>query len=780
LIVEDKSNSEINQYGELGVLIINECAMQSLYVNGIVAYAQITSGHLVVAETGEIELVYKNSNKASDAMVETVDGGVVHHAHASSKSVSENKDENNEKLNVVFDYDYSNIVSETTVDHTTGEYATENGWTVEKAKEEIVAEAKRKEVVNKYKDAKTWVECVDTDYSFAKGNGTKDDPYQVSNPTDLAFVAYMVNAGDESYAKAYYVLTCDIALAERSWYPIGTFKYPFHGYIDGNNKTISGLTATDESMIAQNWFTTDSTKVTGASFGLIGIAGNGDLTIKDLTFTNVNINLESGNCVGTVLGYAPNNGDFNGDDNDPAKANGIGKGNSACNNITIDNVSVKDGTIYAMQDAGGIAGKIYGDIGTIKVTNCTNNANISILCDEVNNESGRAAGIVSFISNSKYETSVMLTGNVNNGSVLGFKYGAGITNVNLKTKTNVSDNTNNGVIECKATSTTTWESSIVYFSVRNLCDTVFENNIDTANKSLKMMNVYIDAINKSDSITLNENIDSIIHCYGTLTINGGNYKEIKNVAGGTVVVNGGTINHFVFAKGSSTTINGGYIEGTEGLANAIVKGGTFTTQNLNKYIDNDNYYVICINDGKYEVIKGKCTAENEANYEAKVKKSVNDTDYYIYYKNVENAFKDGNICLLKDITDRTANLVGTITRSITTNGHSLKCTIKIKDDTKKYSLTLYSSGNGEKVTIEYIEAAKLTLSKSNTVIKGGNLDSITINKGNASFTNTLTIENNALNGVVVTMGIYNSLVYGDTTITNGKTAKTKSHTISVN
>ncbi len=92
-----------------------------------------------------------------------------------------------------------------------------------------------------------------TDYvadSFASGTGTKEDPYIINSPEQLAKLAKDINSGiaDQEYThnKEYFLLGNDIDLSAHRWIPIGsgTSTSSFHsftGYFDGANKTISGL-----------------------------------------------------------------------------------------------------------------------------------------------------------------------------------------------------------------------------------------------------------------------------------------------------------------------------------------------------------------------------------------------------------------------------------------------------------------------------------------------------------------------------------------------------------
>lgn len=98
-----------------------------------------------------------------------------------------------------------------------------------------------------------------TDYvadSFASGTGTKEDPYIINSPEQLAKLAKDINSGiaDQEYThnKEYFLLGNDIDLSAHRWIPIGsgTSTSSFHsftGYFDGANKTISGLYVDESS-----------------------------------------------------------------------------------------------------------------------------------------------------------------------------------------------------------------------------------------------------------------------------------------------------------------------------------------------------------------------------------------------------------------------------------------------------------------------------------------------------------------------------------------------------
>ena len=76
--------------------------------------------------------------------------------------------------------------------------------------------------------------------AFAGGNGSENDPYQISTSEELAFLAQQVNSGN-SYAGIHLELTNDIDLNNLEWTPIGNGEFPFMGSFDGNEHTIKNL-----------------------------------------------------------------------------------------------------------------------------------------------------------------------------------------------------------------------------------------------------------------------------------------------------------------------------------------------------------------------------------------------------------------------------------------------------------------------------------------------------------------------------------------------------------
>ena len=73
-----------------------------------------------------------------------------------------------------------------------------------------------------------------------EGTGTIDDPFRITNVTELQAMNDNMNA--------YYVLANDIDASEtagwnsgKGFVPIGSSSSPFKGYFDGQGYTINGL-----------------------------------------------------------------------------------------------------------------------------------------------------------------------------------------------------------------------------------------------------------------------------------------------------------------------------------------------------------------------------------------------------------------------------------------------------------------------------------------------------------------------------------------------------------
>lgn len=200
-----------------------------------------------------------------------------------------------------------------------------------------------------------------------------EDVYTISLPSELAWVAQQVNAGN-TFAGKTVKLAKDIDLNNGVWTPMGgVTSYPsvaFHGTLDGNNHKILNLNCSDNT----------------ENYAAAALIGAGHCTVKDLTIENVKVasthyaaalvgyvgdgGLVLANCKvknGTItstpewLGSKYDNGD---------KVGGlVGYCAGAC---TISGCSVEGLAIKAYRDLGGIAGAAKcADIKNNTVKNCT-------------------------------------------------------------------------------------------------------------------------------------------------------------------------------------------------------------------------------------------------------------------------------------------------------------------------------------------------------------------------------------------------------------------------
>ncbi len=168
--------------------------------------------------------------------------------------------------------------------------------------------------------------------SYAGGDGSKNNPYQIANAAQLALYAREVNSGKIVYNK-YAVLTSDIDLGGSNWTPIGTESNQFYSYFDGQGHTIRNLSITQSEI-------TDV--ASGYTAGLFGYVVNA--SIRNLTVQHTVINISTTRNlwrIGVIAGYV---------------------GTTDQSTATIDNCHVEDAEITYVEDQsyetaiGGIAG----------------------------------------------------------------------------------------------------------------------------------------------------------------------------------------------------------------------------------------------------------------------------------------------------------------------------------------------------------------------------------------------------------------------------------------
>lgn len=120
--------------------------------------------------------------------------------------------------------------------------------------------------------------------SFSSGSGTQADPWVITSPAELAFLAYQVtnnrSINGVACASAYYSLQADLNLKDHIWVPIGNLSPDngngFKGHFEGNGHVI-------KNMMLQ-WEVTNSTQ----AFGLFSIIQE-KAVVKNLIIDNAYI-----------------------------------------------------------------------------------------------------------------------------------------------------------------------------------------------------------------------------------------------------------------------------------------------------------------------------------------------------------------------------------------------------------------------------------------------------------------------------------------------------------
>ena len=153
-----------------------------------------------------------------------------------------------------------------------------------------------------------------TDYAatkFAGGSGDSDDPYQISNARELAYLAkYTNNGGFSSYNYRYYKITKPIVLSEHYWVPIGSgLSKAFYGEIDCNNKPIIGLNVNGNYEYAGLFGLVDSliiknAIITDARINATGEIGSAGIIAGSVNYASGNLKVLSTQVSGSVTSAA--------------------------------------------------------------------------------------------------------------------------------------------------------------------------------------------------------------------------------------------------------------------------------------------------------------------------------------------------------------------------------------------------------------------------------------------------------------------------------------------
>ena len=265
----------------------------------------------------------------------------------------------------------SESVATVSVSGTEQTTTTDNGLTAEgkeEAKAVVINEALEVERKEEFNENNYWI-GVAAD-SFAGGNGTESNPYQIATAQQLARLAWGMSEASKrsAFNNKYYVLTADINLTSKCWVPIAynnrkasadTF---FSGSFDGNNHTIKGLNNVGFSISLVNTMQNGSTPLNGEEYvyGLFGSVGS--VTIKDLTLTDVNIKTGTGETAENGIKYL---GD----------SVGALIGNAATS-FAVSNVKVS-GLVQGYDCVGGIIGRSNAITAASSIVDCENYATVN-------------------------------------------------------------------------------------------------------------------------------------------------------------------------------------------------------------------------------------------------------------------------------------------------------------------------------------------------------------------------------------------------------------------
>ena len=253
-----------------------------------------------------------------------------------------------------------------------------------------------------------WTDSGNCATSFAGGSGTESDPYLISTPQQLAYLAVLINdsSTNSQYASLYYEQIADLNMSTYTWNAIGEFTAyndyrAFSGFYNGGGNTISGLRTESGSTSDYSY---------QGLFGYVrGASSTSRAEIHDVSI--VNSDIQGYQNVGGIAGYAyycdiyscSNSGDIEAT---------YYVGGIAGNAVTYSeiynchNTGTITSTIVSISYAGGIVG--YGNT----VYNCYNEGN-------VNGSAQFVGGIVGYNSGSIYNC-------YNIGEVVGDTYVGGV------------------------------------------------------------------------------------------------------------------------------------------------------------------------------------------------------------------------------------------------------------------------------------------------------------------------------------------------------------------
>ena len=374
----------------MGRVEIEKIDFDCYYEKGTAAFIKLDQGKVVAKTGGTVEVLF-TTNATATAVAAIENGGVIKAGYTTGEPIDIANRSNDGGIPLTY------VINEMAI---TGEESIQE--IVDIAIDQVAAS-----------ETDYWIDAAAD--SFAGGDGTELDPYLISSATQLARVAKLINVVNSEYNDKYYKLTKNINLSGKIWTPIGYESNSFAGVIDGNNKTIIGLSNYNE-----NSSLTSMANDNNHAYGLVGVAAlsKGNVIIKDLTLDSVEINITGGKGNGSVVGYLLDE-------------------SGVSTKMTISNVIVESGSVISDGHSGGIIGKNYGL--RAEINSCINNASVI---------GSNASGIINYCSNGSQ--TIEVNNCTNNGDVTANgsgSYSSGIANLVKMSSATISNCVNNGEIK---------------------------------------------------------------------------------------------------------------------------------------------------------------------------------------------------------------------------------------------------------------------------------------------------------------------------------------------
>ena len=339
----DASNDNVYHYGLADKVIIENVAGNSYHENGYVtSYLEVKNGHVVLEKNSSVSILA-----------------------VSSSNVTVNQNANSELFKVV---------------------PVGSGNTIDNSKIKVSNTVVKGEPIES-PDLKNM--------KYGGGTGKSGEAYELYTASHLAAFAKDVNSGNLGnyvYAK----LCKDVDISGMGWEPIGNVEHPFVGSFDGGKHTISGLTNKGYSPSESLFGISSNSKNYGTAYGLFGVIGSrtgnvdNELSFKELTLSNVNIDINYANMLGALIGA---------DTKATKNTDGVSFNDGLNEIISIENISV-NGKIMSKSGAsvGGVAGKLYST-GTVKINGCTFEGTMDLSNNANSTNSGtdiKAGGIIGY------------------------------------------------------------------------------------------------------------------------------------------------------------------------------------------------------------------------------------------------------------------------------------------------------------------------------------------------------------------------------------------------